>query len=1296
MKRKVQRSLAIFMAAILVLLSAPVSFAEGVNELPTIESDVTVLVDENFENGSYVTSIMGRGATIGVTEQTNGNHELTISGRSNDWNGLQIQADTTIGKTVSVTAKVRSANTEGILGIQYKQGDNTEYKWIQNAATLVDSYTTFSGSFDVPSDAMEVYIYIQSNGAVALEPIMVDDIKVTIPSSGGTKILEDFEGTSHLAIERGATLTIEEATGVEGSKALKVSGRTQNWNGVNFDVNQYIGTTVKFAAKVKSENPSMFLSIQYDMDGSTSYNRMATVATGSAIYVDIAGSYDIPSNATNAFVYMESEELGDFYVDNIVIEGEVKQGHPIQEDLTPLKQFLGSQETLAGKTGVAIPVSALTDSDRMRLVTKHFNSVTAENEMKPESFLGSTATLDSQGDLVLNFTNADKIMDYILQYNTTHPEDTIGVRGHVLVWHSQTPDWFFKEGYTTQGAYVTPEVMLGRLDNYIKTVIQHYDGADSKYKGIIYAWDVVNEQIETSDYNSGSNPNSLRISNGSQGISNWYQVFKGDDSYITEAFRLANQYAPEHVKLFYNDYGETDPAKCVAICNLLRKIKEYPGARISGMGMQAHYNMDSPSVEGFEQALRAYSGIVDEVQLTELDLQSSMDYNGTNQAAEYTKQAYRYKSLFDTLYALDKEEGIEVSAVTLWGTHDGASWLQSASFVGGGADGKRKQCPLLFDDNYQAKPAYYGIVDPGQLEPYINSITTLYSTKDKWSTVPVTRYTSSGTEIKFQIAWNETQMKVRVQVPDKTDTVGDKITLFVEADNNRTDTATINTYSLDRSNAVLTEQGYEGVISIPLSNKKVGDKIGFDLVVTKDGVRLPWNDLKNTQETSSKYYGVATMKPFAELNYGTPNLDGSLDNIWQKQGVLPLTVKTGTPEASANVRAMWDDTYLYVYADVTDHKLSKASVNKYEQDSLEIFLDQNNGKTASYEVDDCQYRINYDNEASFNGTKCTAENIKSVAKQTETGYSIEAAIKWTDVVPQTGQLVGIDFQINDDTGNGSRAGTYNWYDEKGVGYTNPSVFGTVSLLKGSGGNDGPGTPSNPSNPSNPTNNTPSNPEDKTKTNPDNNIIKVEESSLQKLTDKNVVISKLLKNQTFQGTSVIPAKDSVFPGIVSLSTKIRKAGERVYVYRVNEVTQRLETIKGGYSAVVDKNGKVTFYATDGSTYVVLNQKADASLITPLKDQIKLTTAKSSVKSGDSISMDVDLPDCLELTDKVTSKTTSDAVGAVTITYQVSDKKIASIDKTGMIKAKAKGEVIITATIKLYNGSTKNVRLKLKVK
>ena len=1036
MKKYFRKAAAIFMAAVMMV---PLTSLNGlVKTADAAESNI--LVDEKFEGTSFDTDIQGRGATITVTKQSATNHELTISGRTADWNGLQIPVS---GQTVHASMKVRGANTECVLGIQYipDGSKDTKYDWIKNLATTKDSYVEISGTYQIPAGATEVKLYLQSNGKINLENIMVDDIKVTVSqaTTGNTSSkVENFEGSSNIAIARGATIKVENGVGVNGSNALLVSGRTQNWQGVNFDAKEYAGQSVSVSAQVKSASTNIKLSIQVGEGDGASYNQVAQLKPDKSSYVTISGTYNIPSGKTPIYLYIEADDLSDFYVDNFTVTSSVRKEKIIQENLKSLKTHMAVDSAIGGTMGVAVPARALEDPALMKLVTKHFSSITCENEMKPESFLGAKPTLDQNGNPILNFAVADKMMDFVLAYNKANPKDIIRVRGHVLLWHSQTPSWFFKEKYSLDGAFVTKEEMLKRMDYYFKQVLEHFDGKGSKYAGLIYAWDVANEQID----NGG-----IRVSDGGAGTSNWYQVFKGDNLYIKEAFRLANKYAPAGLKLFYNDYGETDSNKSNAICKLINEIKAYPGARIDGMGMQGHYNMITPSLEEFEKAVRDYSKVVGEVQITELDLQSSTDYDGTNKDSEYTKQAYRYKDLFDKMYELDKEEGINITSVTMWGIYDGASWLQGNSAVGGGADGTRKQCPLLFDDDYQAKPAYYGIVDPSKLEPFTKSAVALYSAGDNWTIATPITYSVNDTKVTFQTIWNDKNLKVKVSVEDKTVSKGDLVAIYVDRSNSKSKTAKINQYTLRRSKAKSTKTGYSGIITIPMDNIKVGDVIGFDIAVTNNNTIASWNDLNHTQKATSKYYAELMMKPYAQLQYGTVKVDGKLDKAWKSQSVLPLTIKTGDPKATAKVRAMWDNNYLYVYAEVTDQKLSKANANAWEQDSLEIFIDQNNAKTSSYETDDCQYRINFKNEASFNGVKCTAENLKSVAKLTKNGYIIEAAIKFTEGKPKNGAFIGLDFQINDDAGSGSRAGTYNWYDKTGTGYANPSVLGTVTLKK---------------------------------------------------------------------------------------------------------------------------------------------------------------------------------------------------------------------------------------------------------
>lgn len=131
-------------------------------------------------------------------------------------------------------------------------------------------------------------------------------------------------------------------------------------------------------------------------------------------------------------------------------------------------------------------------------------------------------------------------------------------------------------------------------------------------------------------------------------------------------------------------------------------------------------------------------------------------------------------------------------------------------------------------------------------------------------------------------------------------------------------------------------------------------------------------------------------------------------------------------------------------ADVTDAALDKTSSETHEQDSLEVFIDENNHKSDSYEDDDKQYRINYENAQSFSGPNCNEENVVSAAVVTDKGYLIEAAFKWTEIAPAVGDTIGVELQINDAEG-GKRIGTVSWYDESGQGWSSPGVFGTATL-----------------------------------------------------------------------------------------------------------------------------------------------------------------------------------------------------------------------------------------------------------
>ncbi len=162
--------------------------------------------------------------------------------------------------------------------------------------------------------------------------------------------------------------------------------------------------------------------------------------------------------------------------------------------------------------GVAVSQRTLGGNKETELLLKQFNSMTPENAMK----MGPIHPLEHR----YNWAESDSIVSFA-QHNG------MLVRGHNLCWHEQTPRWIFTDSIT--GQQVTKEVLLQRLKDHITTVV-------NRYKGKIYAWDVVNEAIDDDSTKFLRN-------------SKWYEIC-GED-FIVKAFEYAHAADPKAL-LFYN------------------------------------------------------------------------------------------------------------------------------------------------------------------------------------------------------------------------------------------------------------------------------------------------------------------------------------------------------------------------------------------------------------------------------------------------------------------------------------------------------------------------------------------------------------------------------------------------------------------------------------------------------------------------------------------------------------------------------------------------------------------------
>jgi len=207
------------------------------------------------------------------------------------------------------------------------------------------------------------------------------------------------------------------------------------------------------------------------------------------------------------------------------------------------------------------------------------------------------------------------------------------------------------------------------------------------------------------------------------------------------------------------------------------------------------------------------------------------------------------------------------------------------------------------------------------------------------------------------------------------------------------------------------------------------------------------------------FYGVAEPEKYIQENsperaeanssaavHGTPVIDGDMDSIWNQAPELQINrYQMAWQGANGTARVLWDEKNLYVLFSVNDSELDRANANPWEQDSVEAFVDENNGKTSYYQEDDGQYRVNCENSASFNPEDIAA-GFESAVRVSATGYTVEMKIPFRTVTPKENMQIGFDAQINDARG-GSRQSVATWNDITGNGYQDTSVYGVLTLKK---------------------------------------------------------------------------------------------------------------------------------------------------------------------------------------------------------------------------------------------------------
>lgn len=339
-------------------------------------------------------------------------------------------------------------------------------------------------------------------------------------------------------------------------------------------------------------------------------------------------------------------------------------GMPVDNGPASLKDAYDGYFTV----GVAVNQRNVSDSTQIELIKKEFNSITAENDMKPGEL--------HPAEGVWNWERGDKIADFCRK-------NGIKLRGHCLVWHSQFCDWMFND---KNGKPVSKEVFYSRLRDHIHQVV-------NRYKDVVYAWDVVNEAMSDAGRGwRGHEPNPYRES----------KLYKlCGDEFIAKAFEYAHEADPDAI-LFYNDYNAATPIKRDRIYNMVKKMQN-AGVPITGIGMQGHYNIYGPSEEDVDSALTKYSDLVDHIHITELDIRCNEEMGGQLRFSRGENNAIPpyiatlHEDQFARIFRVFRKHKDVIDNVTMWNLSDADSWLGVNNH------------PLLFDENLKPKKAYYAV-----------------------------------------------------------------------------------------------------------------------------------------------------------------------------------------------------------------------------------------------------------------------------------------------------------------------------------------------------------------------------------------------------------------------------------------------------------------------------------------------------------------------------------------------------------------------------------------------------------
>ncbi len=1043
-KGSFRKTISIFLA--LCLLISLIPFSSVAN------AETTTVYHETFADGTGIATQSGGASLTQVSDKTFAGNEdgkaLYVSNRANNWDAADFSFSALKlenGKSYTITVKgYVDPDATVPEGSQAFLQTISSYSWLAGASLTAGEAFTLTGTYTVDTENDD-RIRVQSNDTGAVVPFYIGDILITGDKTSGTVIdkeiyHETFSAGNGAATQSGGAaltqVTDKTFDGNSDGAALYVSNRANNWDAADFS----------FSA-LKLENGKTYtVTVKGYVD------QDATVPEGSQAFLQTIGSYswlagaDFTAGAPFTLkgtytvdtekdekLRIQSNDAGaavPFYIGDILITQQViddgnNPPRPPAVPFTPVTFEDGTAGGFSGRAGTE--TLTVTDEENHttggalslkvegRTSTWHGPSLHVEkyidqgSEYKISAWIKLTEPSSSQLQLSTQVGNGSSAAYVSLAAKTINSSDGWVLYEGTYRYNNVADEYltiYVESSNNATAAFYIDDISFtvteaGPIEIQDLTPIKDVYQRDFLIGNAVSAEDMQGIRLELlkKHFNAATAGNAMKPDalQRTKGAFTFTDADKLVDKILSEGMEMHghtlvwHQQSPDWMNTTTDESGNTIPlGREEALTNLKTHIKtvvEHFGSRVISWDVVNEAMNDNPQ--------------------TPADWKASL------------RQAPWYQAIGD-----DYIQQAFLAAREVLDQHP--DWDIKLYYNDYNLDNQNKSKAVYnmvneINSNYQATHPGKLLIDGVGMQGHY-----MVSTNPANVKLSLERFISLGVEVS--ITELDIQAGSNYQLSDKLAEAQGYLyaQLFKIFKEHAANIGRVTIWGLDDSTS------WRASTNPVIFDKNLQAKLAYYGVIDPD--KYMEEHLPTVPQDARK----------STAKYAAPVIDGIVDNAWSNAPEIPVNqFQMAWQGATGIAKALWDDENLYVLVQVSDAQLDKSSANTYEQDSVEVFVDENNGKTSFYQEDDGQYRVNFDNETSFNPSGIAAGFV-SATKVSGTNYIVEMKIPFKTVNPQEDSTIGFDVQIND-AKDGARQSVAAWNDTTGNGYQDTSGYGMLTL-----------------------------------------------------------------------------------------------------------------------------------------------------------------------------------------------------------------------------------------------------------